>query len=146
MTLSLIDKIIRIPPTCNYIMQGEEKEEVLLKIPAKIMPDKISNATVSLLLKNNDKEVQKKELAFKEFDGVYNIYTWKFKKEYTQEPGFLTIQIEIVKNIAPSEEDDVDPDMMIPYGDNTNGIWYSYKNFFLIKESLIEETEEKKKE
>lgn len=39
MIISLINRIIRIPATCKVIMQGEAEENILIKIPKKLLAD-----------------------------------------------------------------------------------------------------------
>lgn len=172
MIISLINRIIRIPATCKVIMQGEAEENILIKIPKKLLADDEEKNKVFLISQLNDSEQIEEELTCSfvdEYDN--NCYYWNLKEEYTLEEGKLEIQIKIERgegtgpvslaalndienenteeneNESESEEKDpdfeptpdgeMDPDYLVPYGNNNNGVWYSYKNYFIINKSLI---------
>lgn len=173
MIISLVNKIIRISPTCKTIMQGDQEKEILVKIPRKLLPDSLEKSKVSMLVQLNNNEIKEDVLSILTDDEEYVSYLWNLKEEYTAEEGILQIQIkieikmseEIVEPIEPekpvepgegdteieggtagsgtiilnSEDNEIDPDMMVSTFNNKDGVWYSYKNNFLIDKSLIEE-------
>ena len=70
-------------------------------------------------------------------DDLNFYYKWNLNKEKTIE-GKLFLQFKIIRTLEETEdkEDEIDPDFLVPYGDDTNGVWYSTVNFIEIDKSL----------
>lgn len=106
MIISLINRIIRIPATCKVIMQGEAEENILIKIPKKLLADDEEKNKVFLISQLNDSEQVEEELTCSfvdEYDN--NCYYWNLKEEYTLEEGKLEIQIKIERGEKQEPEE-----------------------------------------
>lgn len=106
MIISLINRIIKIPATCKVIMQEEAEENILIKIPKKLLADDEEKNKVFLISQLNDGEQVEEELTCSfvdEYDN--NCYYWNLKKEYTLEEGKLEIQIKIERGEKQEPEE-----------------------------------------
>lgn len=110
MIISLVNKIIRISPTCKTIMQGDQKKEILVKIPRKLLSDSLEKSKVSMLVQLNDNEIKKDVLSILTDDEEYVFYLWDLKEEYTAEEGILQIQIKIEIKISEEIVEPIEPE------------------------------------
>lgn len=151
--IELVDKIIKIPATKRVLVRHDNNAETfIIRIPRTLFTDDINNTTIFLLAKTNSGNLIIKPLEYLSEDDEYVEYKWEVTREYTSEEGKLTIQIKIVRDIDEIIKDDnneeenietedniteeIDPDMMVSTGANSNGEWYSYQNSFLITNVL----------
>lgn len=134
--IELNNKIIEIPPKLKYLMAGEERE-IIIKIPKTLFTTEKENSNFILIVKNNDGEAEEIILDYLGEDDLNFYYKWNLNKEKTIE-GKLFLQFKIIRTLEETEdkEDEIDPDFLVPYGDDTNGVWYSTVNFIEIDKSL----------
>lgn len=134
--IELNNKIIKIPPKLKYLMAGEEKE-IIIKVSKTLFTTKKENSNFILIIKNNDGEAEETILDYFGEDDLNFYYKWNLNKEKTIE-GKLFLQFKITRTLEETEdkEDEIDPDFLVPYGDDTNGVWYSTVNFIEIDKSL----------
>lgn len=134
--IELENKIIEIPPKLKYLMAGEEKE-IIIKVSKTLFTTKKENSNFILIIKNNDGEAEETILDYFGEDDLNFYYKWNLNKEKTIE-GKLFLQFKITRTLEETEdkEDEIDPDFLVPYGDDTNGVWYSTVNFIEIDKSL----------
>lgn len=110
MIISLVNKIIRISPTCKTIMQGDQEKEILIKIPRKLLPDNLEKSKVSMLVQLNNNEIIEDILSVFMDDEEYVSYLWDLKEEYTIEEGILQIQIKIKIKISEEITEPTEPE------------------------------------
>lgn len=134
--IELNNKIIKIPPKLKYLMAGEERE-IIIKISKTLFTTEKENSNFILIIKNNDGEAEEIILDYFGEDDLNFYYKWNLNKERTIE-GKLFLQFKIIRTLEETEnkEDEIDPDFLVPYGDDTNGVWYSTVNFIEIDKSL----------
>lgn len=134
--IELENKIIEIPPKLKYLMAGEERE-IIIKVSKTLFTTEKENSNFILIIKNNDEEAEETILDYFGEDDLNFYYKWNLSKEKTIE-GKLFLQFKITRTLEETEdkEDEIDPDFLIPYGDDTNGVWYSTVNFIEIDKSL----------
>lgn len=134
--IELENKIIEIPPKLKYLMAGEERE-IIIKISKTLFTTEKENSNFILIIKNNDGEAEEIILDYLGEDDLNFYYKWNLNKEKTIE-GKLFLQFKITRTLEEIEdkEDEIDPDFLVPYGDDTNGVWYSTVNFIEIDKSL----------
>lgn len=134
--IELENKIIEIPPKLKYLMAGEERE-IIIKVSKTLFTTKKENSNFILIIKNNDGEAEEIILDYFGEDDLNFYYKWNLNKEKTIE-GKLFLQFKITRTLEEIEdkEDEIDPDFLVPYGDDTNGVWYSTVNFIEIDKSL----------
>ena len=134
--IELNNKIIEIPPKLKYLMAGEERE-IIIKVSKTLFTTEKENSNFILIIKNNDEEAEETILDYFGEDDLNFYYKWNLSKEKTIE-GKLFLQFKITRTLEETEdkEDEIDPDFLIPYGDDTNGVWYSTVNFIEIDKSL----------
>lgn len=134
--IELENKIIEIPPKLKYLMAGEERE-IIIKVSKTLFTTEKENSNFILIIKNNDGEAEETILDYFGEDDLNFYYKWNLNKEKTIE-GKLFLQFKITRTLEETEdkEDEIDPDFLIPYGDDTNGVWYSTVNFIEIDKSL----------
>lgn len=134
--IELNNKIIKIPPKLKYLMAGEERE-IIIKVSKTLLTTEKENSNFILIIKNNDGEAEETILDYFGEDDLNFYYKWNLNKEKTIE-GKLFLQFKITRTLEETEdkEDEIDPDFLIPYGDDSNGIWYSTVNFIQIDKSL----------
>lgn len=134
--IELNNKIIEIPPKLKYLMAGEERE-IIIKVSKTLFTTKKENSNFILIIKNNDGEAEETILDYFGEDDLNFYYKWNLNKEKTIE-GKLFLQFKITRTLEETEdkEDEIDPDFLVPYGDDTNGVWYSTVNFIEIDKSL----------
>ena len=134
--IELENKIIEIPPKLKYLMAGEERE-IIIKISKTLFTTKKENSNFILIIKNNDGKAEETILDYFGEDDLNFYYKWNLNKEKTIE-GKLFLQFKITRTLEETEdkEDEIDPDFLVPYGDDTNGVWYSTVNFIEIDKSL----------
>lgn len=134
--IELENKIIEIPPKLKYLMAGEERE-IIIKVSKTLFTTKKENSNFILIIKNNDGEAEETILDYFGEDDLNFYYKWNLNKEKTIE-GKLFLQFKITRTLEEIEdkEDEIDPDFLVPYGDDTNGVWYSTVNFIEIDKSL----------
>lgn len=134
--IELNNKIIKIPPKLKYLMAGEERE-IIIKISKTLFTTEKENSNFILIIKNNDGEAEETILDYFGEDDLNFYYKWNLNKEKTIE-GKLFLQFKITRTLEETEdkEDEIDPDFLVPYGDDTNGVWYSTVNFIQIDKSL----------
>lgn len=134
--IELNNKIIKIPPKLKYLMAGEERE-IIIKVSKTLFTTEKENSNFILIVKNNDGEAEEIILDYLGEDDLNFYYKWNLSKEKTIE-GKLFLQFKITRTLEETEdkEDEIDPDFLIPYGDDTNGVWYSTVNFIEIDKSL----------
>ena len=134
--IELENKIIEIPPKLKYLMAGEERE-IIIKVSKTLFTTEKENSNFILIIKNNDGEAEETILDYFGEDDLNFYYKWNLNKEKTIE-GKLFLQFKIIRTLEETEdkEDEIDPDFLIPYGDDTNGVWYSTVNFIEIDKSL----------
>lgn len=136
MYIELVDKIIKIPPTKKYLVAGEDNpQEFIFKIPKKLITSDEKQSKVFLLWKLNENELVEEELNYLMSDFEFVYFKKNFTLEQTTEEGTLAIQIKIVKNIETISED-IDKEMFVPSDYEENGLWYSFKNSFIIAPKL----------
>ena len=136
MYIELVDKIIKIPPTKKYLVVGEDNpQEFIFKIPKKLITNDEKQSKVFLLWKLNENELVEEELNYLISDFEFVYFKKNFTLEQTTEEGTLAIQIKIIKNIETTSED-IDKEMFVPSGYEENGLWYSFKNLFIIAPKL----------
>ena len=134
--IELENKIIEISPKLKYLMAGEERE-IIIKVSKTLFTTEKKNSNFILIIKNNDEEAEETILDYFGEDDLNFYYKWNLSKEKTIE-GKLFLQFKITRTLEETEdkEDEIDPDFLIPYGDDTNGVWYSTVNFIEIDKSL----------
>lgn len=134
--IELENKIIEIPPKLKYLMAGEERE-IIIKVSKTLFTTEKENSNFILIIKNNDGEAEETILDYFGEDDLNFYYKWNLNKEKTIE-GKLFLQFKITRTLEETEdkEDEIDSDFLIPYGDDTNGVWYSTVNFIEIDKSL----------
>lgn len=134
--IELENKIIEIPPKLKYLMAGEERE-IIIKVSKTLFTTEKENSNFILIIKNNDGEAEETILDYFGEDDLNFYYKWNLNKEKTIE-GKLFLQFKITRTLEETEdkEDEIDPDFLISYGDDTNGVWYSTVNFIEIDKSL----------
>lgn len=134
--IELENKIIEISPKLKYLMAGEERE-IIIKISKTLFTTEKENSNFILIIKNNDEEAEETILDYFGEDDLNFYYKWNLNKEKTIE-GKLFLQFKIIRTLEETEdkEDEIDPDFLVPYGDDTNGVWYSTVNFIQIDKSL----------
>lgn len=134
--IELENKIIEIPPKLKYLMAGEERE-IIIKISKTLFTTEKENSNFILIIKNNDGEAEETTLNYLGEDDLNFYYKWNLNKEKTIE-GKLFLQFKIIRTLEETEdkENEIDPDFLVPYGDDTNGVWYSTVNFIEIDKSL----------
>lgn len=134
--IELNNKIIKIPPKLKYLMAGEERE-IIIKISKTLFTTEKENSNFILIIKNNDGEAEETILDYFGEDDLNFYYKWNLNKEKTIK-GKLFLQFKITRTLEETEdkEDEIDPDFLVPYGDDTNGVWYSTVNFIQIDKSL----------
>lgn len=134
--IELNNKIIEIPPKLKYLMAGEERE-IIIKVSKTLFTTEKENSNFILIVKNNDGEAEKIILDYLGEDDLNFYYKWNLNKEKTIE-GKLFLQFKIIRTLEETEdkENEIDPDFLVPYGDDTNGVWYSTVNFIEIDKSL----------
>lgn len=134
--IELENKIIEISPKLKYLMAGEERE-IIIKVSKTLFTTEKKNSNFILIIKNNDEEAEETILDYFGEDDLNFYYKWNLNKEKTIE-GKLFLQFKITRILEETEdkEDEIDPDFLIPYGDDTNGVWYSTVNFIEIDKSL----------
>lgn len=134
--IELNNKIIEIPPKLKYLMAGEERE-IIIKVSKTLFTTEKENSNFILIAKNNDEEAEEIILDYLGEDDLNFYYKWNLNKEKTIE-GKLFLQFKIVRTLEETEdkENEIDPDFLVPYGDDTNGVWYSTVNFIEIDKSL----------
>ena len=134
--IELNNKIIEIPPKLKYLMAGEERE-IIIKVSKTLFTTEKKNSNFILIIKNNDEEAEETILDYFGEDDLNFYYKWNLSKEKTIERK-LFLQFKITRTLEETEdkEDEIDPDFLIPYGDDTNGVWYSTVNFIEIDKSL----------
>lgn len=134
--IELENKIIEIPPKLKYLMAGEERE-IIIKVSKTLFTTEKENSNFILIIKNNDEEAEETILDYFGEDDLNFYYKWNLNKEKTIE-GKLFLQFKITRTLEETEdkEDEIDPDFLVPYGDDTNGVWYSTVNFIQIDKSL----------
>ena len=136
MYIELVDKIIKIPPTKKYLVAGEDNpQEFIFKIPKKLITSDEKQSKVFLLWKLNENELVEEELNYLMSDFEFVYFKKNFTLEQTTEEGTLAIQIKIIKNIETTSED-IDKEMFVPSDYEENGLWYSFKNSFIIAPKL----------
>ena len=136
MYIELVDKIIKIPPTKKYLVVGEDNsQEFIFKIPKKLTTSDEKQSKVFLLWKLNENELVEDELNYLMSDFEFIYFKKNFTLEQTTEEGTLAIQIKIIKNIETTSED-IDKEMFVPSDYEENGLWYSFKNLFIIAPKL----------
>ena len=134
--IELENKIIEIPPKLKYLMAGEERE-IIIKVSKTLFTTEKENSNFILIVKNNDGEAEEIILDYLGEDDLNFYYKWNLKKEKTIEEK-LFLQFKIIRTLEETEdkENEIDPDFLVPYGDDTNGVWYSTVNFIEIDKSL----------
>ena len=134
--IELNNKIIEIPPKLKYLMAGEERE-IVIKVSKTLFTTEKENSNFILIVKNNDGEAEEIILDYLGEDDLNFYYKWNLNKEKTIE-GKLFLQFKIIRTLEETEdkENEIDPDFLVPYGDDTNGVWYSTVNFIEIDKSL----------
>lgn len=134
--IELNNKIIEIPPKLKYLMAGEERE-IIIKVSKTLFTTEKENSNFILIVKNNDGEAEEIILDYLGEDDLNFYYKWNLNKEKTIE-GKLFLQFKIIRTLEKTEdkENEIDPDFLVPYGDDTNGVWYSTVNFIEIDKSL----------
>ena len=134
--IELNNKIIEIPPKLKYLMAGEERE-IIIKVSKTLFTTEKENSNFILIVKNNDEEAEEIILDYLGEDDLNFYYKWNLNKEKTIE-GKLFLQFKIIRTLEEAEdkENEIDPDFLVPYGDDTNGVWYSTVNFIEIDKSL----------
>lgn len=134
--IELNNKIIEIPPKLKYLIAGEERE-IIIKISKTLFTTEKENSNFILIVKNNDGEAEETILDYLGEDDLNFYYKWNLNKEKTIE-GKLFLQFKIIRTLEETEdkENEIDPDFLVPYGDDTNGVWYSTVNFIEIDKSL----------
>lgn len=134
--IELNNKIIEIPPKLKYLMAGEERE-IIIKVSKILFTTEKENSNFILIVKNNDGEAEEIILDYLGEDDLNFYYKWNLNKEKTIE-GKLFLQFKIIRTLEETEdkEDEIDPDFLVPYGNDTNGVWYSTVNFIEIDKSL----------
>ena len=138
--IELIDKIIKIPANKEtLVVHDSNPEDFFIKIPKKLLTTKIENSSVFLLsqLNENESSIELLELFFD--DDEYAMYKWTIRNNYTYQEGKLTIQIKIVRNKSDETEEeieDIDTSMLVPIGNDSEEVWYSYQNSFKITKVL----------
>ena len=134
--IELSNKIIEIPPKLKYLMAGEERE-IIIKVSKTLFTTEKENSNFILIVKNNDGEAEEIILDYLGEDDLNFYYKWNLNKEKTIE-GKLFLQFKIIRTLEETEdkENEIDPDFLVPYGDDTNGVWYSTVNFIEIDKSL----------
>lgn len=134
--IKLNNKIIKIPPKLKYLMAGEERE-IIIKVSKTLFTTEKENSNFILIIKNNDGEAEEIILDYFGKDDLNFYYKWNLNKEKTIE-GKLFLQFKITRTLEETEnkEDEIDPDFLVPYGDDSNGVWYSTVNFIQIDKSL----------
>lgn len=134
--IELNNKIIEIPPKLKYLMAGEERE-IIIKVSKILFTTEKENSNFILIVKNNDGEAEEIILDYLGEDDLNFYYKWNLNKEKTIE-GKLFLQFKIIRTLEETEdkENEIDPDFLVPYGDDTNGVWYSTVNFIEIDKSL----------
>lgn len=134
--IELNNKIIEIPPKLKYLIAGEERE-IIIKVSKTLFTTEKENSNFILIVKNNDGEAEEIILDYLGEDDLNFYYKWNLNKEKTIE-GKLFLQFKIIRTLEKTEdkEDEIDPDFLVPYGDDTNGVWYSTVNFIEIDKSL----------
>lgn len=134
--IELNNKIIEIPPKLKYLMAGEERE-IIIKVSKTLFTTEKENSNFILIVKNNDEETEEIILDYLGEDDLNFYYKWNLNKEKTIE-GKLFLQFKIIRTLEETEdkENEIDPDFLVPYGDDTNGVWYSTVNFIEIDKSL----------
>lgn len=134
--IELNNKIIEIPPKLKYLMAGEERE-IIIKVSKTLFTTEKENSNFILIVKNNDGEAEEIILDYLGEDDLNFYYKWNLNKEKTIE-GKLFLQFKIIRALEETEdkENEIDPDFLVPYGDDTNGVWYSTVNFIEIDKSL----------
>ena len=136
MYIELVDKIIKIPPTKKYLVAGEDNpQEFIFKIPKKLITSDEKQSKVFLLWKLNENELVEEELNYLMSDFEFVYFKKNFTLEQTTEEGTLAIQIKIIKNIETTSGD-IDKEMFVPSDYEENGLWYSFKNSFIIAPKL----------
>lgn len=134
--IELNNKIIEIPPKLKYLMAGEERE-IIIKVSKTLFTTEKENSNFILIVKNNDGEAEEIILDYLGEDDLNFYCKWNLNKEKTIE-GKLFLQFKIIRTLEETEdkENEIDPDFLVPYGDDTNGVWYSTVNFIEIDKSL----------
>lgn len=134
--IELNNKIIEISPKLKYLMAGEERE-IIIKVSKTLFTTEKENSNFILIVKNNDGEAEEIILDYLGEDDLNFYYKWNLNKEKTIE-GKLFLQFKIIRTLEEAEdkENEIDPDFLVPYGDDTNGVWYSTVNFIEIDKSL----------
>lgn len=134
--IELNNKIIEIPPKLKYLIAGEERE-IIIKVSKTLFTTEKENSNFILIVKNNDEEAEEIILDYLGEDDLNFYYKWNLNKEKTIE-GKLFLQFKIIRTLEEAEdkENEIDPDFLVPYGDDTNGVWYSTVNFIEIDKSL----------
>lgn len=134
--IELNNKIIEISPKLKYLMAGEERE-IIIKASKTLFTTEKENSNFILIVKNNDGEAEEIILDYLGEDNLNFYYKWNLNKEKTIE-GKLFLQFKIIRTLEETEdkENEIDPDFLVPYGDDTNGVWYSTVNFIEIDKSL----------
>lgn len=134
--IELNNKIIEISPKLKYLMAGEERE-IIIKASKTLFTTEKENSNFILIVKNNDGEAEEIILDYLGEDDLNFYYKWNLNKEKTIE-GKLFLQFKIIRTLEETEdkENEIDPDFLVPYGDDTNGVWYSTVNFIEIDKSL----------
>lgn len=134
--IELNNKIIEIPPKLKYLIAGEERE-IIIKASKTLFTTEKENSNFILIVKNNDGEAEEIILDYLGEDDLNFYYKWNLNKEKTIE-GKLFLQFKIIRTLEETEdkENEIDPDFLVPYGDDTNGVWYSTVNFIEIDKSL----------
>ena len=117
-------------------MAGEERE-IIIKVSKTLFTTEKENSNFILIVKNNDEEAEEIILDYLGEDDLNFYYKWNLNKEKTIE-GKLFLQFKIIRTLEETEdkENEIDPDFLVPYGDDTNGVWYSTVNFIEIDKSL----------
>lgn len=134
--IELNNKIIEISPKLKYLMAGEERE-IIIKVSKTLFTTEKENSNFILIVKNNDGEAEETILDYFGEDDLNFYYKWNLNKEKTIE-GKLFLQFKITRTLEETEDkgNEIDPDFLVPYGDDTNGVWYSTVNFIEIDKSL----------
>ena len=119
--IELNNKIIEIPPKLKYLMAGEERE-IIIKVSKTLFTTEKENSNFILIVKNNDGEAEEIILDYLGEDDLNFYYKWNLNKEKTIE-GKLFLQFKIIRTLEETEdkENEIDPDFLVPYGDDTNG-------------------------